>query len=177
MSNTPPEDVAALADWVTVAILGRPRGIRGEITAVSQSSHPERFASLKRVRLFGTGEEYFVEEVWDHKGMLIFKFEGIDTPDAAELLRGAEVRIPPSERVHLEPGEYFQSDIVGCELRDRASGRRIGKVTGWEEYGGPSLLQIDGGRFLVPFVKAICVNILPEEKLIEADLPAGLEEL
>lgn len=177
MSNTPPEGTAAFADWVTVAVLGRPRGIRGEITAFSQSSHPERFANLKRVRLFGAGEEHFVEEVWDHKGMLIFKFEGIDNPDAAEPLRGAEVRIPPSERVELEPGEYFQSDIVGCELRDRASGRPIGKVTGWEEYGGPPLLQIDGGRFLVPFVKAICVNIRPEQKLIEVELPEGLEEL
>jgi 16S rRNA processing protein RimM len=177
LSKAPSEDAASLTDWVTVAILGRPRGIRGEITAVSQSSHPERFAGLRRVRLFGSGEEYFVEEVWDHKGMLIFKFEGVDSMDAAEPLRGAEVRIPPSERVELEPGEYFQSDIVGCELRDHASGRPIGKVTGWEEYGGPPLLQIDGGRFLVPFVKAICVCIRPEEKLIEVQLPEGLEDL
>jgi 16S rRNA processing protein RimM len=177
LSNSPSGDAASLSDWVTVAILGRPRGIRGEITAISQSSHPERFASLHRVRLFGSGEEYFVEEVWDHKGMLIFKFAGIDSMDAAELLRGAEVRIPPSERVTLEPGEYFQSDIVGCEVRDRVSGRRLGKVTGWEEYGGPSLLQIDGGRFLIPFVKAICVTIRPEDKLIETDLPEGLEDL
>ena len=35
---------ACTADWVTVAVLVRPRGVRGEITAVSQSSHPERFA-------------------------------------------------------------------------------------------------------------------------------------
>jgi len=40
LSKAPSEGAAALADWVTVAILGRPRGIRGEITAISQSSHP-----------------------------------------------------------------------------------------------------------------------------------------
>ena len=62
-----------------------------------------------------------MEEVWNHKGMLVFKFAGVDSMDAAEPLRGAEVRIPPSERVALEPGEYFQSDMVGCEVRDRAS--------------------------------------------------------
>ena len=118
-----------------------------------------------------------MEEVWDHKGMLVFKFEGVDSMDAAEPLRGLEVRIPPSERVELEPGEYFHSDIVGCELRDRASGRLIGKVTDLEEYSGRPLLQIDSGRFLVPFVKAICVSIRPEEKLIEVELPEGLEEV
>ena len=145
---------------MTVAILVRPRGVRGEITAVSQSSHPERFAKLKSVRLFapekpGPGREYAVERVWDHLGTLVFKFAGVDSMDDAEVLRGCEVRIPPGERVELEPGEYFQSDLIGCEVREHLTQRLIGKVTGWEEYGGPSLLQIDGGRLLIPFVKAI----------------------
>ena len=60
-------------------------------------------------------------------------------------------------------------------MRDRLSGRVIGHVTGWEEYGGPALLQIDEGRLLIPFVKAICVEILPDERLIRVDLPEGLE--
>jgi 16S rRNA processing protein RimM len=163
-------------DWITVAVLGRPRGIRGEVTAVSQSDHPERFAQLKTVRLFGSGNEYQVERVWNHNGALIFKFAGVDSMNNAELLRGAEVRIPLAERVALEPGEYFQSDLVGCEVRDRDSKRVIGKVTGWEEYGGPSLLQIDGGRVLIPFVKAICVDIRPADRVIEVVLPEGLED-
>ena len=162
--------------WVTVAVLLRPRGVRGEITAVSQSSHPERFAQLKSVRLFGSGNEYTVERVWDHLGTLVFKFAGIDSMDDAELLRGAEVRIPPAERVALDPGEYFQSDLLGCEVRDHKTKRVIGRVTGWEEYGGPSLLQIDGGRLLIPFVKAICVDIRPSDRVIEATLPEGLED-
>jgi 16S rRNA processing protein RimM len=163
------------SDWVTVATLVRPRGVRGEITAISQSNHPERFAKLKSVRLFGSGKEYIVERVRDHLGTLIFKFAGVDSMNDAESLRGADVRIPPGERVPLDPGEYFQDDLVGCEVRDRLSKRVIGKVTGWEEYGGPSLLQIDDGRLLIPFVKAICVDIRPADRVIETDLPEGLE--
>lgn len=157
-------------------MLGRPRGNRGELTAESLSSRPERFARLKDVRLSGAGD-YQIEEVWDHAGMLIFKFRGIDSISDAEKLRGAEVQVPRSERVALEAGEYFHSDIVGCEVRDRASGRIVGRVTKFEEYGGPPLIEIDGGRVLIPFVKAICVDIRPEEKLILADLPEGLESL
>jgi 16S rRNA processing protein RimM len=160
---------------VTVAVLVRPRGVRGEITAVSQSGHPERFAKLKTVRLFGSGGEYTVERVWDHMGALVFKFVGVDSMNDAELLRGAEVRIPATERVALDPGEYFQSDLIGCEVRDHQTKRVIGRVTGWEEYGGPSLLQVDGGRILVPFVKAICVDIRPADRVIETVLPEGLE--
>jgi len=165
------------SDWVAVAVLGRPRGNRGELTAESLSSRPERFARLKTVRLVGEGQAYDVEEVWEHAGALVFKFRGVDSISDAERLRGAEVQVPRSERVALEPGEYFHSDLIGCEVRDRLSGRVIGHVTNFEEYGGPPLIEIDGGRMLIPFVKAICVDIRPEVKLIQVDLPEGLEDL
>jgi 16S rRNA processing protein RimM len=164
-------------DWVAVAVLGRPRGNRGELTAESLSSKPDRFARLKEVRLMGDGSAYQVEEVWEHAGALVFKFQGVDSISDAEKLRGAEVQVPVSERVELEPGEYFHSDVIGCEVRERVSGRVVGRVTNFEEYGGPPLIEIDGGRMLIPFVKAICVDIRPAEKLIQVDLPEGLEDL
>ena len=166
-------------DWIAVAVLGKPRGNRGELTAESLSSKPERFQKLKEVRLVGESNVLTreVENVWEHQGVLVFKFRGIDTIDDAELLRGAEVQIPRSERIELEPGEYFHSDLIGCEVRDRISGRVIGRVTAFEEYGGPALLEIDGGKTLIPFVKAICVDIRPEERVILVDLPEGLENL
>ena len=164
-------------EWTTVAVLNRARGNKGELTATCLSGKPERFADLRSVHLFGSGEAYEVENVWDHDGAIVFKFRGVDSISDAEKLRGAEVRIPNSERVALEAGEYFQADLVGCEVLDRASGRQIGHVTGWEEYGGPALLEVDNGRLLIPFVNAICVDIQPAERLIRVDLPEGLESL
>ncbi len=158
-------------------MLVRPRGNKGELTAVSLSSKPDRFAHLLTVHLFGDGSPYSVERVWEHDGTLVFKFAGIDSINAAEELRGAEVRVPSSERVALDEGEYFQSDLVGCEVRDQATNRLIGSVTGWEEYGGPSLLQVDGGRLLIPFVKQICREIDPANRMIRVELPEGLEAL
>jgi 16S rRNA processing protein RimM len=164
--------------WISIAVLGRPRGNRGELTAESLSSRPQRFSTLKEVRLLGeSGAAFQVEEVWNHGGTLIFKFAGVDSISDAEKLRGFEVQVPRSERIELEPGEYFHSDIIGCEVRDRATDRVIGRVTNFEEYGGPPLLEIDKGPLRIPFVKAICVDIRPEEKLIRVDLPEGLEEL
>jgi 16S rRNA processing protein RimM len=164
-------------DWIAVAVLGRPWGNRGELTAVSLSSQPDRFARLSQVRLMGTGSVHEVEHVREHDGSLLFKFRGIDSISDAETLRGAEVQVPLAERITLEPGEYFHSDLIGCEVRERASGRVVGRVTNFEEYGGPPLLEIDGGRMLIPFVKAICTDIRPAERLILADLPEGLEDI
>jgi 16S rRNA processing protein RimM len=170
-------------DWIAVAVLVRPRGIRGELTAVSLSSKPERFANLKQVRLVPANAAeaacpyYEVESVWEHAGGLVFKLAGVDSMNDAEKLRGAEVQVPAAERVELESGEYFHSDLIGCEVRERVTGRVVGKVTDFQEYGGPPLLEVDGGRLLIPFVKAICVDIRPAEKLILTELPEGLESL
>jgi 16S rRNA processing protein RimM len=168
------------AGWVAVALLGRTRGNRGEVTALPLSDKPERYRDLREVYLEGAGmgraEPYRVEATWFHQGVLIFKFQGVDTISDAERLSGAEVRVPASERVPLEEGEYFQSDLVGCEVIERASGRRIGCVTGWEEGGGAGLLVVDG-HWLIPFARSICVEIDPAGRRIAVDLPAGLKDV
>ena len=168
------------AQWVTVAVLGKPRGNRGEITAEALSSKVERYQSLKEVYVVpespSSGGRRAVEHVWFHGGMLIFKFAGIDSISEAEKLRGAEVRVPWSERAPLEPGEYFQSDLVGCEVVDHRSGESLGRVMGWDDAGGAGLLVLEGGA-LIPFARSICVDIDPERKRIAVDLPDGLKEL
>ena len=163
------------SDWVTVALLGKTRGNRGEITALSLTSKPERFETLREVYLFGSGEKYVVESTWFHDATLIFKFRGVDTISDAERLSGAEVRIPISERVALDPGEFFESDIVGCEVVDRRTGKSLGRVSAWLEGGGAGLLSV--GDLLIPFTRSICVEIDPAAKRIAVELPEGLEDL
>ena len=164
------------SDWITVALLGRTRGNRGEITAVSLSSKPERFENLREVYLFGPGDRYEVEFTWFHDSTLIFKFKGVDSISDAERLSGFEVRVPFSERVALDPSEFFEADIVGCEVIDRHTGKSLGRVSEWLDGGGPSgLLAV--GSLLIPFVRSICVEIDPAARRIAVELPAGLEDL
>jgi 16S rRNA processing protein RimM len=162
-------------EWVTVALLGKTRGNRGEITALSLSSKPERFENLREVYLFGEGRKYDVEFTWFHDATLIFKFRGIDTISDAETLSGAEVRLPFSERVALDEGEFFESDIVGCEVVDRRTGRSLGRVRNWLDGGGSGLLEV--GDLLIPFARSICVEIDPAARRIAVELPEGLTEL
>jgi 16S rRNA processing protein RimM len=165
--------------WVTVAILGRARGNRGELTAIPLCNTPERLERLQAVFLFGDGSRHEVEEVWLHDGRPVFKFRGIDSISDAEPWQGAEVRIPMEERAELAPGEFYQSDLVGCEVFER-SGAPVGRVTGWQETGGAGLLEVtgDGGEeTLVPFARSICVEIDPAHRRIVVDLPEGLKEL
>ena len=162
--------------WVAIAVLGKTRGNRGELTAVPLGGKPERFQALQEVFLFGSGTRYEVESTWFHQGTLIFKFRGVDTISEAELLTGAEVCVPLDQRAPLEPGEFFQDDLVGCQVVDRRTGQKLGAVSGWDNGGGAGLLVVNG-HLLIPFVRAICVEIDPAARRIVVDLPEGLKEL
>ncbi|HJT87865.1 MAG TPA: ribosome maturation factor RimM, partial [Bryobacteraceae bacterium] len=156
--------------------LGRTRGNRGEITALALSSKPERYQALRQVYLPGVERNCEVESVWFHDRTLIFKFRGIDSISEAEKLSGAEVQVPWSERAPLEPGEFFQSDLLGCEIVERHTGASLGRVTDWQDAGGSGLLEVSGG-LLIPFARAICVEIDPSARRIVVELPEGLKEL
>jgi 16S rRNA processing protein RimM len=165
--------------WVTLAVLGRTRGTRGEITAVPLSHKPERFRNLRTAHLYTSGgalQPVEVESSWFHDRTLILKFRGIDSISQAEPLAGAEVRVPLSERAPLEPGEFFQSDLIGCEVVDRRSGELVGRVAAWQDAGGAGLLCLDNG-LLIPFARSICVEIDPAGRRIAVELPDGLKDV
>ena len=172
-------------EWVAIALVLGSRGNRGEVVAVPLSDQPGRFARLREVYLFGPAgpgarhHRFEVENAWEHRGRIVLKLRGIDSISDAERWRGYEARIPRAERLPLPEGEYYQSDLVGFEVVE-PGGRRLGRVRGFREHGGPALLEIEGERgeeMLVPFAKSICVAIDVEGKRIVVELPEGLEEL
>ncbi len=109
-----------------------------------------------------------------HGDHLIFKFQGVDTISDAEKLAGAEVAIPFEHRAALGDEEYYQSDLIGCQVID-STGRSLGVVTDFEETAGAPLLHI--GDLLIPFAKSICTRIDPANKQILVNLPEGLLDL
>jgi len=145
------------------------------LAGLALTDHRERFETLRRVYVGDV--PYELESVWYHYDQPIFKFKGVDSIGAAEPLAGSELTIPAEERFPLEQDEFYLSDLVGCLMVDDSSGREIGKVTGWQETGGPVVLEVDDGRLLVPFAKSILKRIDPVARVIRSELPEGLEDL
>jgi 16S rRNA processing protein RimM len=120
-----------------------------------------------------------VERTWMHGDQLIFKFKGVDTISDAERLAGFEVSIPIEQRAPVPHGEYYQTDLLGCDVFD-PNGRRLGTMEAWQETGSVPLLVVrrpEGQELLIPFAKSICTKIDPEQRRIEVTLPEGLEDL
>lgn len=137
-------------------------------------------ATERSGQVFVNQAQLEIERVWMHGDRLIFKFRGIDSISDAEALVGADVFIPSEQRAALPEGEYYQTDLIGCEVIEQKTGRALGVVADWQEHGGPSLLELrreDGREILIPFAASICVRIDLAAKRIEVDLPEGLDEL
>lgn len=169
-------------DRVVLAEILRPRGNRGEVLAGSLTDVPGRIETLKRAQARlanGSDVSVEIEQAWRHKDLWVLKFAGADSIDDAERFRGADLWVPLSERGQLPEGEFFRSDLMGCEVNDEQTGERIGVVRGWQQYGGPPLMEVDvqGREVLVPFVPSICRKVDLAAKTITIAAPEGLLEL
>lgn len=174
--------------WSVIARLGRTRGLKGEIYGDGDWP-PERYAALKQVWLREAGGAFALdgrpfrpESVARYKGRLVFRFEGVESIGAAEALERLEVVIPKEDRPPLAEGEVYLADLIGYEAVHRRTGQRLGSVTGWQDFGGPLLLELAvPGRaqepVLIPFARSICVEVDAAARRIVVDPPAGLLEL
>jgi 16S rRNA processing protein RimM len=174
---------------ITVARVVRPRGRRGEVAAEILTDFPERVSQLREVWLWdghNAPRRVAVRACWlsnSHGGQAIFHFDGCDSIEDAERLRGLEVQIPLAERMPLRPGSYYIDDLQGCvvwELRPGARApERLGVVREVQLHRGSALLVVDTalGELLIPLAAEICTRIDISSRRIEVVLPEGLREL
>jgi 16S rRNA processing protein RimM len=141
---------------------------------VAISDDPHRFDEGSLL-IRNDGSPLVVEGSRPHRGnRLLLKFEGVDSRDAAERLRGP-VYVAVEERRSLEEGEYWRDDLIGCRVVT-PSGGDIGVVG--EVIEGPvqDLLSVDldDRNILVPLVKEIVVAVDLQARRVTIDPPAGL---
>ena len=169
-----------MIDLVAVAKIVRARGLKGEAVADLLTDFPERFEGLVDVSaVLPTGErrDLKIEGYWFQKGRIVLKFEGVDSVEAAEKLRDAEICVAESDAVELGEGEFFDWELEGCTV-ETVDGERIGTVRELMRTSGAEILVVEDGEkdFLVPFAESICVEVDTEAKLIRVDPPEGLLE-
>lgn len=167
---------------VVVAEVLRPRGNRGEVLVKSQSDVPGRLDNLKSaVARLRDGSDVPIEitEAWIHGGDWVLKFAGVDSIGAAERFRRADIWVSLPHRGTLPEGEFFQADLIGCTVVDAATGHSLGTLAGWQQYGGPPLMEVsvDGREVLIPFVNSIYREVNLAARTITVELPEGLLDL
>lgn len=158
-----------------VGRIGRPHGVKGEVTLVSLSDDPGRFEPGAE---FVTNEErhLVVRSVRRHHGSLLAVFEGCNDRTEAEKLRGAILTIAGEERRPLEADEYWPDELEGLVAVGQ-DGTRIGLVTGvvLGEAQDRLVITVDaGGTFELPFVEELVGEVHPSGGFVVILPPEGL---
>lgn len=166
---------------VVVGRIGKPHGVRGEVTVDVRTDEPElRYALGNRLIArppkgsASTLSVLTVEATRWHQGVLLARFAELRDRNAAEAARGIvlHARID-ADAVPDDPDEFYDHQLIGLTAYD-LDGTRLGEVSGLV-HGAQDLLQIrtdDRRTALVPFVAALVPEVdLEGRRVVVADRP------
>lgn len=185
---------------VQVARIGKPHGIRGEVTVQLFTDDPEgrcaagailqvETASSEAARLAPGGVLEVSSARWN-KSVLVLGFASVPDRNAAELLRGSTLWTE-AEQEPQDDDTWYEHEllelpvVVAAELRAAREvsrePRAVGRVTGLRTLPAQDLLEIelaeDGREAYIPFVEEIVLEVDLEAGRVVIDPPPGLLSL
>ncbi len=185
------------ANFTADIILGkisRTHGVRGIVVLRIEASMRDAVREGLPLLLDSEGVQkaLTVRSCSNHRSGLLVSFHGIENREQAQALVGSRVSMSRSEAPQLEEGEYFDCDVIGCEVL-AGDGSPVGKVkevlatgandvyvveappttvsAGQEASRGASATR--GQEILVPAISTVVLELNVEEKRIVVD-PTGL---
>ncbi len=166
---------------VVVGRIGKPHGIRGEVTVDVRTDEPEKryvpgarlLAQPPRGSAF-SATSLTIDRLRWHQSTLLVVFAEIADRNAAEGARGVVLRATiPADETPEDPEEFYDHQLEGLAVYD-VDGALLGEIAGLV-HGAQDLLRVrttDGRDALVPFVAALVPEVdLAGGRIVIADRP------
>ena len=173
-----------MTDWGDMVLVGwiaRTHGLRGHVIVNPETDFAETRFKVGAVLWTRSAEgerELTITECRFQQRRPVVAFEGLAGIDEVEPLIGQELRVPEDTLQPLEPGQYYEHQLVGCVV-ETVAGAPVGPIVKVEGGAGGTRLVVDGerGEIQIPFAAAICVDVDVPGKKIRIDPPEGLLEV
>lgn len=151
-------------------------GIRGELRVLSNSDFVDiRFAPDAPITI--NNQPYIIESSYPHKNFIIIKLKGYNNINEVEYLKNQKIYAENLGVEVLADGEYFNQDLIGCDVLDQ-DGTKLGCVKTVVEGGAYNMLRIIGPQNgLIPFNKHFINEVDIYKKVIFINnIPGLLDE-
>ena len=161
---------------VLVAVVAAPHGIDGALSAEVYSDNPRRFAAGAELTT-ATGQVMRIVSASPHKGRLLLHLSGVEDRNAAEKLRGVRLYVDESEVEPLPPGSWYWFQLLGLTVREK--GRVLGELVNVLPYTANDVYVVrrqNKKDLLIPALKDVVKQVDLDAKVMEVELPAGLED-
>lgn len=141
-------------EWISIGKILKPRGVHGEVKVLPLTDIPGRFEQLDEVYVERTTDDVqrmSIDRVKSYKGFIYLQFQGVNTIEAAEELRGKYLQVARAQVPELPENEFYHFEIIGAEVytEDR---RYLGTVRDILETGAHDVFIVrDADReYLIP---------------------------
>ena len=143
-------------------------GVRGEVKVLPWLDCPEMLCEFDRCRI--EGKEYKIEQCRVQKTCNLVKFSGIDTMEAAQLMRGKTLEL---YRDDIDDEVIFAAELIGVEVF--CEGEQIGKIVDVLDYPGNSVYVVKGKHeYMIPAVSAFILETNMAENTMQVKLIEGM---
>ena len=155
MTTVPP-------DLVALGVVRGAYGIKGWVRIAPYAADGAVLLQQRAWWLKGASEPRALEltAVRRHTDQLVAKWDGCDSPESADALKGREVAVARSAFPPLADNEFYLADLVGARVVNRA-GDELGKVQGLRSNGAQQLLEVwrdasagETAAVLIPLVES-----------------------
>lgn len=164
-----------LNEYTIIGKIINTKGIKGELKILPLTSSVDRFSDLKTVFVGEDLENYTISKVSYDAKFAYIKF--VEFNDINEVLKFKEqfLYVKDSDRIKLDEGTYFISDIIGCEVFN-TDNEFLGKIEDVLENPVNDLyvLKNENGQYLIPAVKQFIKKVDVINKTIIIDPIEGL---
>ncbi len=156
--------MASTSEFILVGRLGRTRGVQGQLWITPLTDFPDRFLDLKEIHVSDRGawEKMAIELTQIVSDRPLIKFVGIDTREDAARLTNRDLAVKSDQLVELPPDMHYVFELIGCEVVELNTERRLGEITDVKKYPANDvyLVRTDSGReILYPAVADFVAEI------------------
>lgn len=153
-------------------------GIKGMVKVKPFTDNIERFSNLEKIYIKNkSGQtEYKIQEVKYHKNMVLIKFEGIENPEQADLLRNSYLIVDRETEEPLEAGRYYIVDMIGLDVFTDDN-EYLGKLEDIYNTCSNDIYVVKnelGKQILLPAIEDVIKNIDMDNKKVIVHLIPGL---
>lgn len=151
-------------------------GIKGELRVNPWADSAQFLTKFKTVYFDGGKKAVKVKTARVHKNITLMTLEGIDTIEAAELMRGKVLWIDRAD-TKLPEGTYFIQDLIGLKVIDNESGEEYGEICDVSTLPANDVWHIahkDGNEYLIPRIDPIVRRTSLEEGAVYITVMKGL---
>jgi len=163
---------------VRVARVAGAFGVKGEVRISAFTEDPKTLLAHKTLLQEDGSPGLTLISGRAQKDNLIARVEGVETPEAADAMRGLQLYIPRDALPEPEDDEFYLTDLIGLAAVSPV-GEPLGRIKGVRDFGAGDILEIQppaGASWWVAFTREAVPTVDIAGGKVVVDRPGEVSE-